>query len=81
MQAEEITLKLRKELGEEIAQMAVEEQESQTPVPGPRCKKCRREMRYRGEKETRVESRVGNLHMCQTKNDHFRGLCVPERKH
>ena len=63
MQIENIALKLRKELGEELAQMAVEEQASQTPVPGPRCAKCGREMRYKGEKETRVESRVGKLQM------------------
>lgn len=35
MQIEDITLKLRKELGKELAQMAVEEQESQRPVVDP----------------------------------------------
>jgi len=37
---EDIALKLRKALGEEIAQMVVEEQEERLPVPGPRCEKC-----------------------------------------
>lgn len=60
-QIEDIALKLRKELGEEIAQMAVEEQEGREPVPGPRCLKCGGEMRYKGEKGVEVESRVGGL--------------------
>jgi hypothetical protein len=46
MEREDIALKLRKELGEEIAQMAVEEQEGRLPIPGPRCPKCGEEMRY-----------------------------------
>jgi DNA-directed RNA polymerase subunit RPC12/RpoP len=60
-QIEDIALKLRKELGEEIAQMAVEEQEGRVPVPGPKCSKCGAEMRYKGEKGVEVESRVGGL--------------------
>jgi uncharacterized protein with PIN domain len=60
-QIEDIALRLRKELGEEIAQMAVEEQERRVPVPGPRCPKCGEEMRYKGEKGVEVESRVGGL--------------------
>ena len=51
MEREDIALKLRKELGEEIAQMAVEELEGRLPNPGPRCPKCGEKMRYKGEKE------------------------------
>jgi predicted Zn-ribbon and HTH transcriptional regulator len=58
---EDIALKLRKAIGEEIAQMVIEEQEERLPVPGPRCGKCGWEMRYKGEKEVGVESRVGFL--------------------
>jgi len=60
-QIEEIALKLRKAMGEEIAQMAVETQAERAPVPGPRCPKCGQEMRYKGEKEIDVESRAGSL--------------------
>jgi response regulator RpfG family c-di-GMP phosphodiesterase len=60
-QIEDIALRLRKELGQEIAQMAVEEQEERRHVPGPKCEKCGREMRYKGEKATQVESRAGTL--------------------
>jgi uncharacterized protein with PIN domain len=61
MQIEDIALKLRKEIGQEIAQMAIDNQQSRTPAPGPRCAKCGQEMRYKGKKETHVESRAGNL--------------------
>lgn len=58
---EEIALKLRKGLGQELAQIAVEEQGERTPVPGPKCAKCGKEMRYKGEKRIQVESRAGAL--------------------
>jgi hypothetical protein len=61
MQIEEIALKLRKEFGQEIAQLAIENQEAGTPAPGPRCTKCGQEMRYKGKKRTDVESRTGRL--------------------
>jgi hypothetical protein len=58
---EDIALKLRKDFGQEIAQMAIEGQASRTLVPGPKCAKCGKEMRYKGKKRTQVESRTGNL--------------------
>ena len=60
-QIEEIALKLRKEFGQEIAQVAIENQASRTPAPGPKCAKCGKEMRYKGKKRTQVESRTGSL--------------------
>lgn len=60
-QIEEIALKLRKEFGQEIAQVAIENQAERTPAPGPRCAKCGEEMRYKGKKRSRVESRTGEL--------------------
>jgi DNA-binding transcriptional MerR regulator len=60
---EEIILKLRKELGREMAQMLLEEREARVVVPGPKCPKCGEEMRYKGQKGTRVESRVGQLEL------------------
>ena len=61
MQIEDVALKLRKELGQEIAQVAIENQASRTPVPGPKCARCGKEMRYKGRKQTQVESRAGSL--------------------
>jgi tRNA(Ile2) C34 agmatinyltransferase TiaS len=61
IEIEDIALKLRKAIGQEIAQIAVEEQEERRPVPGPICPKCGKEMRYKGEKDVDVESRAGAL--------------------
>jgi DNA-directed RNA polymerase subunit RPC12/RpoP len=58
---EDIALKLRKEFGQEIAQVAIENQAARTPAPGPKCAKCGKEMRYKGKKRTGVESRTGKL--------------------
>jgi DNA-directed RNA polymerase subunit RPC12/RpoP len=58
---EDIALKLRKEFGQEIAQVAIESQASRIPAPGPKCAKCGKEMRYKGKKRTQVGSRTGNL--------------------
>jgi hypothetical protein len=60
-QLEDIALKLRKELGKEIVQMALEDQAARTPVPGPNCPQCGQEMHYKGEKGNQLESRVGGL--------------------
>jgi NADH pyrophosphatase NudC (nudix superfamily) len=60
---EDIILRLRKELGKEMAQMMLEEREARAIVPGPKCSKCGEEMRYKGQKGTRVESRVGELEL------------------
>ena len=60
-QIEEIALILRKEFGQEIAQVAIESQASRTPAPGPKCAGCGNEMRYKGKKRIRVESRTGTL--------------------
>jgi len=58
---EDVILELRKELGREMAQMLLEEQEERKPVPGPRCSQCGEEMGYKGQKGNQVESRVGLL--------------------
>lgn len=60
-QIEEIALRLRKELGEEIAQISLENHPGRKPVPGPKCSQCGQEMHYKGEKGDQVESRVGAL--------------------
>jgi hypothetical protein len=58
---EEMALKLRKALGQELAQLAVDEQDSRVLAPGPNCPKCGKEMRYKGNKAVAVESRAGAL--------------------
>lgn len=58
---EDVVLRLRKELGEQMAGEVIALQEEKRPVPGPECPRCGREMRYKGQKGNSVESRVGNL--------------------
>ena len=58
---EEAVLKLRKRLGERLAQAVMEAQDAVRPVPGPACQACGREMHYKDEKGNTVESRVGTL--------------------
>lgn len=60
---EEVVLKLRKRLGERMAAMVVEDQEAVHPVPGPACKRCGREMHYKGMKEVTVEGRTGRTRL------------------
>lgn len=60
-QIEDVVLKLRKQLGEQMALAVVETQDSQRPSPGPRCPTCQREMHYKDVKANTVESRVGTL--------------------
>jgi NMD protein affecting ribosome stability and mRNA decay len=60
-QIEDIVLKLRKEMGEEMAAEILAEVEGKTTVPGPACPKCGREMRFKGEYEKQIESRAGGM--------------------
>jgi hypothetical protein len=60
-QIEEVIMRLRKELGQEMAQIILEEQGARAPVPGPQCPECGKEMRYKGQKGNQVESRIGKL--------------------
>lgn len=60
-QIEDIVLKLRKELGQEMAETLLAGQAERTPVPGPACPKCGKEMHYKGQRKKQVESRAGGL--------------------
>ena len=61
MQIEEVVLRVRKELGKEIAQEFIDAQEAKQPVPGPACPSCGREMRYKGQKEVNPLTWAGQL--------------------
>jgi uncharacterized protein with PIN domain len=60
-QIEEIVLKLRKQLGEQLALSVIDQQVAKRPAPGPRCPTCQHEMHYKAQKDNTVESRVGAL--------------------
>jgi uncharacterized protein with PIN domain len=71
-QIEDIVLKLRKQLGEQMALTVIDAQEAKRLSPGAQCPNCQREMHYKDVKANTVESRVGALplergyYYCQT---------------
>jgi hypothetical protein len=60
-QVEGKVLELRQRLSEQMSETVIENQAAVRPVPGPECAGCGVEMRYKGMKENRVQSWVGEL--------------------
>src|SRR5450755_3602858 len=57
---EDIALKVRARIGEEITQALVSQQ-APVEVPGPVCEECGQEMHYKGQKKRQVVSRSGEV--------------------
>ena len=57
---EDMVLKVRAQIGEEITQVLVAKQ-APVAVPGPVCEGCGREMHYKGLKRRQVVSRSGEV--------------------
>jgi len=62
-QIEEVLLQLRKRWSERAAELIAENQEASQPAEAPLCPHCGEKTRYKGQKETVVESRLGTLHL------------------
>ena len=60
-QIEDEVLRLRGQLGRQMAEVAVAHQDAAQPVEAPLCPKRSERMRYKGQKWHSVESRVGTL--------------------
>lgn len=60
-QIEDAVLRVRRELGQRLAEVAIADQDAVQPVAAPVCAQCGEPMRYKGAKERTVESRVGTL--------------------
>ena len=58
---EEEILTIREELGQEMLKSVLKGQGAVLPVPGPKCKGCGQEMRYKGLKGKQVESLAGGM--------------------
>jgi DNA repair exonuclease SbcCD ATPase subunit len=58
---EDIVLRLRKQVGEDMVDEVLGEMSEKTPVPGPACPRCGKEMRYKGQRERHLEARVGGV--------------------
>jgi len=60
-QIEEVVLKMRKRLGEQMVRAVIERQEDRQPAQKQACPECGGEMIDKGQKGTRVESMVGEV--------------------
>ena len=60
-QIEDIVLRLRERLGQRMAAVALDDQDAKQAVEAPACPTCGRPMRYKGQKGTEVESRIGEI--------------------
>ena len=60
-QIEDVVLRLRERLSERMAEVAIADQDAKQPVQAPTCSTCGEPMRYKGQKGTDVETRVGRL--------------------
>ena len=58
---EDKVLALRQRLGKRLLEAVIEDQEARQPAAPPKCPTCGEEMRYKGQKETAIESRLGGL--------------------
>jgi hypothetical protein len=64
-QIEDAVLELRRRFGQEMALALVAGQVARRPVEAPVCEQCGQPMRYKGEKQKDVESRVGGLEVAR----------------
>jgi len=58
---EEQVLALRQRLGQRLLAALIEDQEARQPAVTPVCPQCGTGLRYKGQKETRIESRLGGI--------------------
>lgn len=67
-EVEEIVLKLRRELGQAMAEAVINNQASAQSGPGPACEKCGKEMRFKGQRGKGVQTRLG---LVSTKRSYY----------
>jgi hypothetical protein len=60
-QIEEKVLMVRQQLGQRLLKAMIEDQEARQPAEPPRCPTCGAEMRYKGQKGTDIETRLGGI--------------------
>jgi hypothetical protein len=54
-------LAVRQQLGQRLLQAMLEDQEARQPAEAPKCPSCGAEMRYKGQKGTDIETRLGGI--------------------
>ena len=60
-QIEDEVLELRRRFGQQLAKTVIEDQEAKQPAEAPPCPHCGAAMRYKGQKDADIESRLGTL--------------------
>jgi hypothetical protein len=60
-QIEEVVLKLRQEFSEAMAQEVIEAQEAKLLASSPPCPKCKKKMKYKGQKAVTPQTWVGDV--------------------
>lgn len=60
-QIEAAVLKVRRQMSERMAVVAIEDQDAARPVEAPLCPQCGQRMRYKGQKARSVETLVGSI--------------------
>lgn len=60
-QIEAAVLKVRRQLSERMAVVAIEDQDAARPIEASVCPHCGERMRYKGQKARTIESLVGTL--------------------
>jgi hypothetical protein len=60
-QIEDAVWGFRRQVGQSMAETALQAQAATHPVPGPRCPTCQREMHYKDAKAKTLTSRVSDL--------------------
>lgn len=58
---EDQVLALRQRLGQRLLEAVIADQEARQPAVAPECPQCGAVLRYKGQKETYIESRLGGL--------------------
>jgi len=62
-QIEDTVLEFRRQVGQTMAETAIQAQDATHTVPSPRCPTCQREMHYKDDKAKTLTSRVSDLKM------------------
>ncbi len=54
-------LAVRQRFGKRLLEAMIEDQEARQPAESPKCPTCGAEMRYKGQKGTDIETRLGGI--------------------
>lgn len=65
---EDVTLRMRDEMGRRMAEIVIANREAKQPPQTPVCPECGGRLVYRGQKKARAESRLGTL---ETERGHY----------